>query len=475
MRWDSSWVASMHGNRTQRSASLPSIQWLILGAALIIGVIVPLLLTLPPRLLAVLGMLPAAVILWVPELAVVLMQDALGIVQSFTRLIGIPIESGFAFGLAGAALLGYILLALRHRLVYRAILSPLSLATYALVAVLGLSILRSGPQVGLDKFLRFAGFNLLGFLLASLTPAPRRRWLVYGFIPVGAAGIASVGLALTQMPAVGRLTAFGGNPIWTSRLLCVAGLVMLWWPNLSYWIRVPAATAFFIVAVFTGSRGPLLTSGLIIAVALLGRALYARRRHTAGESLILFLGMMFVAGAGFLALRAIASEQAAVNPYSPFVRIFAGTPETEASTETRLALYQIALEQFGQNPLFGIGLGGMVTVLQTAGVVYPHNLFLEFASETGIIGLLLHALGLILAFFGTVPYLRDASPRTRADTAIGLMLFLFALLNAQVSGDMVGNKMLWFFMGYLNGLVSEKGWGVPGFLRRRKVLVRKEE
>jgi hypothetical protein len=55
------------------------------------------------------------------------------------------------------------------------------------------------------------------------------------------------------------------------------------------------------------------------------------------------------------------------------------------------------------------------------------------------------------------------------------MLFLFALLNAQVSGDMVGNKMLWFFMGYLNGLVSEKGWGVPGFLRRRKVLVRKEE
>lgn len=465
----------MRTERTDKLAGRLAEHWPILAASILAGIIVPVLLTLPARTLALLGLLPAVALLWVPELAVVLMQDALGIVQSFTRLIGVPIESGFAFGLAGAALLGYILLALRRRLVYRALLSPLALATYALVAVLGISVLRSGPQVGMDKFLRFVGFNLLGFLLASLTPARRRRWLMYGFIPVGAAGIASVGLALTQMPVVGRLTAFGGNPIWTSRLLCAAGLVMLWWPNLSYWVRVPAAMAFFAVAVFTGSRGPLFTSGLIIATALLGRALYARRRQAAGESLILFLGMALAAGAGFLALRSIASEQAAVNPYSPFVRIFAGNPETEASTETRLALYQIALEQFGQNPILGIGLGGMVTVLQSAGVVYPHNLFLEFASETGIIGLLLHALGLILAFFGAVPYLRDASPRTRADTAIGLMLFLFALLNAQVSGDMVGNKMLWFFMGYLNGLVSEGGWGVPGFLRRRKVLVRKGE
>ncbi|MGQ9516287.1 MAG: O-antigen ligase family protein, partial [Anaerolineae bacterium] len=346
---------------------------------------------------------------------------------------------------------------------------------YALVAVLGISILWSGPQVGLDKFLRFVGFNLLGFLLASLTPARRRRWLMYGFIPVGAAGIASVGLALTQMQAVGRLTAFGGNPIWTARLLCVAGLVMLWWPGLSYWIKVPTAAAFFAVAVFTGSRGPLLNGGLVIVLALLGRAVYSRRRGAAGQWLILFLVLVLVVGAGFLALRAIASEQAAVNPYSPFVRIFADTPETEASTETRLVLYQIALEQFGQHPFLGIGLGGMANVLQSAGVVYPHNLFLEFASETGIIGLLLHASGLGMAFFGAVPYLRSSESRTRENTAVGLMLFLFALLNAQVSGDMVGNKMLWFSMGYLNGLISEGGWGVPGLLRRRKVLLRKGE
>lgn len=448
-----------------------AVDWEIMLAALIIGAGLPMVLATAPRMAALAALLPAAAILWIPELAVVLMQDALGIVQSFTRLIGVPIESGFAFGLAGAALLGYIPLALRRRLVYRALLSPLALVTYALVAVLGISILWSHPQVGLDKFLRFVGFNLLGFLLASLTPARRRRWLIYGFVLVGAAGIASVGLALAQMQAVGRLTAFGGNPIWTSRLLCVAGLVMLWWPGLSYWIKAPAAMAFFVVAVFTGSRGPLFSSGLILALTLLGRALYSRRRGAAGQSLILFLALALTAGAGFAALRAIASEQAAVNPYSPFVRIFAGTSETEASTETRLALYQIALKQFGQHPFLGIGLGGMANVLQSTGMVYPHNLFLEFASETGIIGLLLHASGLGMAFFGAAPYLRSSESRTREDAAVGLMLFLFALLNAQVSGDMVGNKMLWFFMGYLNGLVSDEGWGVPGLLRRRKVLV----
>ncbi|MGQ9518021.1 MAG: hypothetical protein ACUVT1_12210, partial [Anaerolineae bacterium] len=103
-----------------------AVDWEIMLAALVIGAGLPVVLTTAPRLAALAALLPAVAILWIPELAVVLMQDALGIVQSFTRLIGVPIESGFAFGLAGAALLGYILLALRRRLVYRALLSPLA-------------------------------------------------------------------------------------------------------------------------------------------------------------------------------------------------------------------------------------------------------------------------------------------------------------------------------------------------------------
>ncbi|MGC8827911.1 MAG: hypothetical protein ACP5TV_13030, partial [Anaerolineae bacterium] len=63
----------MRAERSGRTAGRLPEHWPVLAASIIVGVIVPLVLTLPARLLAALGLLPAVILLWMPELAVVLM------------------------------------------------------------------------------------------------------------------------------------------------------------------------------------------------------------------------------------------------------------------------------------------------------------------------------------------------------------------------------------------------------------------
>ena len=92
-----------------------------------------------------------------------------------------------------------------------------------------------------------------------------------------------------------------------------------------------------------------------------------------------------------------------------------------ASGQSRLALYQCSMTLLKQNPILGTGLAGFGAAFEsirpeayTEKLIYPHNIFLNFWTETGILGLLgvlwLCALVVRIAFEknGGENFLRDA-------------------------------------------------------------------
>ena len=420
--------------------------------AVIIGVAVPVF-SDTPKALAVLGLGPALLAFWNPEFLVVLLQDALGILRIFTAGVGLDIESGFAMATMVFAVAGYVLMAFRYRLNMTALLSPLALLNYAMAAVLAVALVNSGGfEYGLQKLVGFVAFNILSFVLTSITPPERRRRLLYGFVLVGVVALVSVGLGAAS-PTSSRRAGFGGNPIWTARLLCAAALVTLFGLRRGLAFRVILALLFLGASVFTGSRGPLLTAGIVIGFGLLMRSTLARDRQSAGISLIVLLSLVLSVGGGIAGLRMVAKQQAAVNPRSPFVRIFYGGESAESSTETRADLYGASLAVFGDSPVLGAGLGALGSELQLPTGVYSHNLLLEIASETGLLGLVIHFVTLLLTLLLIIRYLRSPDDPVRADLQTGLLLLLFSYANAQLSGDLVGNKMVWFFLGFINGII----------------------
>lgn len=126
---------------------------------------------------------------------------------------------------------------------------------------------------------------------------------------------------------------------------------------------------------------------------------------------------------------------------------------TEVSSMGRMMLWKTSLEHLKDIPLWGMGTSSYKIILSAfskgAGLYYPHNIWLEFYLGWGVFGL-----GVLLLFLGIVSYkaikvIRNPhiSETAKNLVKISFVLFLYALSNAQVSGDFAGNNQLWVFSG----------------------------
>ena len=244
----------------------------------------------------------------------------------------------------------------------------------------------------------------------------------------------------------GRLSAFGANPIAFGRSI---GLVFVWTAILGMEGRLPAVPAMGLVGlsgvllIASGSRGPLLASvgGLVVA----GFAFYRRRLKLmlrfAAAALVLVLAVQF------------GLSQASGESADRIARLAGG--ELGSSELTRLDAYNQTLALIAAHP-GGIGWGGFATRVNQTGNggddrQYPHNLFLEVLLEGGWVGGFALLLLLGLAFGRLVR--QPPSPPLRAL----LLLFCFCVVNAQVSGDLNDNRLLFS----LTALGLRMGWDDP--------------
>ena len=123
------------------------------------------------------------------------------------------------------------------------------------------------------------------------------------------------------------------------------------------------------------------------------------------------------------------------------------------SAISRVGAWIQAVNDFRSSPLLGVGTGGFELDLFWLTFTYPHNLFLEFASENGIIGVFFIVMFIILAIkYGitNVNHYHKIKLNLPMQLSITSMaIFLYALWNSMFSGDIPNNEIVWFGAGLI--------------------------
>lgn len=306
---------------------------------------------------------------------------------------------------------------------------------------------------GFTKAVTFGLVVLLLFASAALDDPPRAVRVVL-----------TVGLALAVIVSVmvvffgqtaenGRVSILGLNPVGVSRLagvgLVTAAILFVGGHRgglLSRPALVGAATITAAAVVTTGSRGPIVSALLAVGVCVV-LLLVARR-----------VRKRWIALAGVLVLVLMI----AANRFGDRSVDLLGAGRGDSG---RNILYDAAFLVMSQSPL-GLGWGNFGTMFGWANgeIFYPHNIFLEFGSEGGMVAFVgMAAIFAGVACVGARAYLRKNS----LVTLIALSLYIYALVNAQFSSDIVGNRMLWVFLAVVLALGRfEKIWSRPQVLAR---------
>lgn len=146
-------------------------------------------------------------------------------------------------------------------------------------------------------------------------------------------------------------------------------------------VTILLSLAFVLAVLWSGSKGP--AFALAIVAVLKFRSLIGKTMKERLVVLAVFLIGALLVKTGSDNLRAGSALQAMLTNSDEFVE-GAGA----GSVGVRLEFYSRSAEMLVDNSFFGVGFGAWS--LFAAGLHnYPHNLFLEIGSETGIVGLVL--------------------------------------------------------------------------------------
>jgi O-antigen/teichoic acid export membrane protein/O-antigen ligase len=250
-------------------------------------------------------------------------------------------------------------------------------------------------------------------------------WTVIVAVPVAILALAN------PSTDTGRLA--GDNTIGTSRLLCTGALILLLGALARPRLRLPStalAAAFIAIAAAVGSRGPILSLGLALAVTLVAWLLRVPRKVAP----VLAIAALSLAVVPFVSLPKSSSERlssAARDPVAAF------------RSDDRYFLVQQAWGIIKQDPIRGGGVGEFSVVNPSA--KWPHNFFLEVWAELGLAALIAVAAAIVIALVGLfrLGWRLPEHGRDRELVYVLLAVFFFNLLAVQVSGNINDNRDFW--------------------------------
>lgn len=117
---------------------------------------------------------------------------------------------------------------------------------------------------------------------------------------------------------------------------------------------------------------------------------------------------------------------------------------TDSSARHRGQFYTLAMDVFADHPIAGAGFGGFQKKVGDthSGGIHPHNIFMEYISDAGAIGLAI-VLFLVVAVFSRLWVCKDEITIAFAGMVIGYFFI------AMFSGDFMGNNNLYMLIGLL--------------------------
>jgi O-antigen ligase len=241
-----------------------------------------------------------------------------------------------------------------------------------------------------------------------------------------------INLKVQYYRVLDRMVLLGLNPIWVGRIVglgLLAALAAYRLGRIRTLTFLASAAPLAVVMILAGSRGPL--AGLFLVLLIWG---FVRARRSIIARLRVLLALAVVGGIALLAMPDVVRDR------------FLRPMSADLSSYIRLGLLRVIRDAFGEVTALGIGTGGFSHLLRMGDErAYPHNIFAEVVIENGIPG--------ILALLGLIGFAiaRGFSHRTDPRTLFAFLAFLFALWNAQFSGDIIGNEWIWLFAGILAG------------------------
>jgi putative inorganic carbon (HCO3(-)) transporter len=432
-------------------------------------------------LVAVLGF--GAVVVWRPALALVVL-----IVVAYLNLSDILIRWHGAPSVLQALTVPLLLAAwlVQRRRGFGGPLPgalTLCLAAYAVIVWLSLAWARDtalGEQRGLAITKAFVIYALVLLLTGSRKELRQGAWtLLVAAALVGGLGVFQAlagtydqtfaGLARVEYAHIygrvfePRIAGPVGDPNFFAQMLIPAVPIGLLLGQSAASVRERAA-AFGSVGVVTAavvmtySRGGALALGVVLALWLLGQGVSARR---------------LAVGAGAIALLILLLPSDFARRLTTFRQFLPGGGDVlrlDSSFEQRRVLVTTAWHMFLDHPLTGVGAGNYAVhyrpyTEETGSVVleyeefdrphFPHNLYLEIAAETGLLGLIAFAAVLATCFV----YLRrarvafgGAGDWSSASLATGVQLALIGYLVSSLflHGDFP--RSLWLLFGFCAAL-----------------------
>jgi O-antigen ligase len=359
---------------------------------------------------------------------------------------------------------GFVIMRGTHHVAVRALLSIPVLASCFL---LGWMVFRLGSSpdqaYGSMKVQLYVADVLIFFLGAIFVGSRRADLQLFFLVLLGVTAISSlvflvqlVGGAAQQLISGRFSLATQEYPIDLARASADGLLVAIYFLLSAYRrsLRVPVALAIPVVAIAmiaAGSRGPVVAFvvGLAALLALSATSSRARRRFA-------LVGVVFALVAIVVPL--VVPSTTIGRALSTIVGSSSGL-----SSNGRSDLWSIAIASFSQHFALGLGTGGFASLPSSVsvGILYPHDLFLEMASELGIIGLTALVIivgGLIVRLAGLW---RSTLDEDRLVATILIALFLTALTNACISAAIYGNAEIWIWGGLAIGMGAQMTQGLP--------------
>jgi len=317
--------------------------------------------------------------------------------------------------------------------------------------LLGGLFITQSEGYGFDKTVRFivlTGWAFFGtaFLITDYLSLRSFSWAVVTISTMMAID------ALLNYPGVGKIgfvTALGSNYIALARaggLGLLATLVFL----LPTERKPLAKCCLWGIAVLqtwatlsAGARGPVLA--LVISLLVFFALSVWGFPHLKVERFSLKLSMV-------LLIAVVLVTTVAQELFSTFLfRMQVLTTYLGESAAMRLDLYQEALRLWVGSPIWGVGTGGFAVAVTGSEFIreYPHNIVLELAAETGLLGVLVLGMMIFMAFSIGLASIKNSSGLARITARYLLVSACFALLNAMVSGDINDNRMLFTYLGLI--------------------------
>ena len=302
-------------------------------------------------------------------------------------------------------------------------------------------------EYGLEKFANF-WLIVVPISLVVIEKYDRKDVINTFYILLGVscflALLSAVGLSVSERTD-NRMAALGGGPIVFARWMGFGIISLLFLPvKIKNRYKYSLILIFFILALASGSRGPMLAlflTGLVYVFLNFNRVIV---KISLGVCLL--VSVLLFSGLGKEMSKIGGLDRVFMNVAKK------GGSSQSTSTRTNLAIGSFILLQ--HYPL-GVGAGNWQAVsneirpTHLMPLEYPHNLLLEVACEYGVQALLLLLLLLIfvfhLSFRKMMQYRRDKTSLY----PLLFYLFLFLFLNSLISGMLNDSRLLFIVISFI--------------------------